>query len=172
MRATLVYLYRFIGKIVERLVFKILDLVEFDKLLRKVVKIRHASKTISLVVSYIINTLSLVLALSKLDITTTIITTVVIVLLVVLVLFVVFGTNDLFANLFSGIVVRFRKTIRVDDLIRIKDAKKTIEGKVLSIGHLSMRIENDKNETIYVPNMLLFKSVITKIRKKSGDIKK
>jgi len=158
-----------IGKIVQRLLFKILDLVEFDKLLKKVVKFKNLSKTISLIASYIINTLFLVLALNKLDITTTIITTIVIVLLVVLVLFVIFGTNDLFANFFAGIVVRFRKNIRVDDLIRIKDTKKTIEGKILSIGYLSIRVDNGKNETIYIPNMLLFKSVITKIRKKSDE---
>jgi small-conductance mechanosensitive channel len=154
-----------ISKIIEKLLFKILDIVEFDKLIKRFVRYKHPSKTISIIVSYIINAVSLVMALNKLEITTTIITTIVIVLVTVLVLFVVFGTNDLFANFFAGIIVRIRKNIRVDEFIRIKDSKKKIEGKILTIGNLSIRLETESGEIVYIPNMLLFKSVITKVRK-------
>lgn len=153
-----------IGKIMGRLLLKIFELVEFDLLIKRLFKIKNISKTLSLAVSYLINMVSLVMALNKLEITTAVITTIVIVVIIALLLIIVFGTNDIFANFFAGILLRFRKSINVGDNLRIKDSKKTIEGRVLSVGYLNMNLETVRKEIVHVPNMLLLKSIITKVK--------
>jgi len=105
-----------------------------------------------------------VIALNKLKIATTIITTIVIILAVVLILFFAFGVNDIFANFFAGIALRFRRNIKVGDTIRISQDKRKIQGKVEAIGLQYIKLNTGADELVYIPNVMMLRSVITKIR--------
>jgi len=80
-------------------------------------------------------------------------------------MFIVFGVNDIFANFFAGIFFRMRKNISVGEEIRIKDKKRTIQGKIEKINMLDIRINTGREELIIIPNTLLSKSIVTKTRK-------
>ena len=94
----------------------------------------------------------------------TIITTIVIILAVVLILFFAFGVNDIFANFFAGIALRFRRNIKVGDTIRISQDKRKIQGKVEAIGLQYIKLNTGADELVYIPNVMMLRSVITKIR--------
>ncbi len=164
--AVLVFLMGFIiGKVVQRIIMKIFEMSDLDRFLRKKtgMKVKFSVITAT-IVSYFIYLVSIVMALNRLNIAATVITTVVTVIIVVLLSFLVFGLNDMFANLFAGLFVRFRKNINPGDYIRIKD--KRIEGYVVSINAFNIRLETHKDESVFIPNMALFKSEIIKPKKK------
>ncbi|MGV8151205.1 MAG: mechanosensitive ion channel domain-containing protein [Candidatus Woesearchaeota archaeon] len=154
-----------IGRLLEKLSLKLFEMIELDKIAYKKLRLKKLASTISRILSFIIYLIAIIVALNKLNITTTIITTIVILLIVVLVLFIVFGVNDIFANLFAGVIIRMKKNISLGDNIKIKDAKRTIQGKVESISTLNIRINTGKEELVIIPNTLLTKCIITKIRK-------
>jgi small-conductance mechanosensitive channel len=153
-----------IGKILQRLIIKFFQMSDLDKLFKKKTGIKVAPSTIiAAIVSYFVYIVAIVMALNRLEIATTIITTVVIILVVVLILFVIFGMNDIFANLTAGVTIRFKGNIKPGDYIRIKD--KRIEGYIVSMNTLNVRIETKKDEIVFIPNMVLFKSEIIKPKK-------
>jgi len=163
--AVLIFLIGFvIGKIVQNLIIKFFQISDIDRIFKKRTGIKlPLSVLVSVVVSYFIYIVAIVMALNQLSIATTIITTVVILLVLILVLFVIFGLNDVFANLSAGIFIRFRCNVKPGDYIRIKD--KHIEGYIISMNTLNIRLETVKDEIVFIPNMILFKSEIVKPKK-------
>jgi len=154
-----------IGKILQKLSLKIFEMIELDRITRKRFKIRRLSKILSSILESIIYIIAIIIALNKLNIATTIVNTIIILLLIVMIMFIVFGVNDIFANFFAGIFFRMRKNISVGEEIRIKDKKRTIQGKIEKINMLDIRINTGREELIIIPNTLLSKSIVTKTRK-------
>lgn len=163
--AILIFLMGFvIGKILQKLVLKFFQISDLDKLFKKRTGIKlPLSLIVSTLLSYFVYIVAIVMALSKLEITTTIITTIVIILVIILVLFVIFGLNDVFANLSAGVFIQLRGNVKPGDYIRIKD--KHIEGYIISMNTLNIRLETKKDEIVFIPNMVLFKSEIVKPKK-------
>lgn len=165
--AVIILLIGFVfGKIIQKLSFRIFEMIELDKITRKNLKIRNLSKIISRILGFIIYLIAIIIALNKLQIATTIVNTIIILLIVVMVVFVIFGVNDIFANFFAGVSFRMKKNISVGDEIKIKDQKRTIQGKIEKINLLDIRIDSGKEELVIIPNTLLYKSIVTKTRKK------
>jgi small-conductance mechanosensitive channel len=155
-----------IGKIVEKLILKFFAIGDLDRVFRKRTGLKISlSILIATITSYFIYIIAVVMALNRLEIATTIITTIVILFIIILVLFLIFGMNDVFANLTAGIILKFRDTIKPGDYIRIKD--KRIEGYIVSINILNIRLETKKDEVVFIPNMALFKSEIKIIKPKN-----
>ncbi len=163
--AVLIFFMGFVvGKILQRLIIKFFEISDLDKVFKKKTGLKIApSLIIATIVSYFVYIVAIVMALNKLEIATTIITTIVIILIVVLILFVIFGMNDIFGNLTAGVMIRFKGNIKPGDYIRIKD--KRIEGYIISMNTLNIRIETKKDEIVFIPNMILFKSEIVKPKK-------
>lgn len=163
--ALLVFLIGFvIGKIVQKIILRLFVMSDFDRLFKKKTGFKFSLSVIaSKVVSYFIYVVAIVMALNRLELATTIITTVVILIVIILVLFVIFGLNDIFANLTAGFMIRIRGIIKPGDYIRLKD--KRIEGYIVSMNAQNIRIETKKDEIVFIPNMVLFKSEIVKPKK-------
>jgi small conductance mechanosensitive channel len=163
--AVLIFLIGFvIGKIVQKLIIKFFELSDLDRILKKRTGLRVPMSIItSTVVSYFVYMIAIVMALSRLEITTTVITTIVIILIVILVLFVIFGLNDVFANFTAGLILKIKSNIKPGDYIRIKD--KRIEGYVINMTLINIRLETKKDEIVFIPNMAVFRSEIVKPKK-------
>lgn len=155
------------GKFIEKLSLRIFEMIELDKITRKKIRIKNLSKTLSSILAFLLYLFAIVIALNKLNLATTVINTIIILFIIVMVLFILFGVNDMFANFFAGLFFRMRKNILVGDLIKIKNHKTTINGRVEKITLLYLRIDTGKEEIVTVPNTLLMRSVITKTRKKT-----
>jgi small-conductance mechanosensitive channel len=156
-----------VGKFIEKLTFRIFEMVELDKITKKKIKIRNLSKILSKIFGFLVYLLAIIIALNKIGLATTIINTVIILSILVMILFIVFGVNDIFANFFSGVFFRMKRNISVGEIIKIKSQRNTISGKVEKITLLDIRIDTGKEEIVIVPNTLLSKSIITKTRKKT-----
>jgi small-conductance mechanosensitive channel len=153
-----------IGKIVEKIVLKFFNMGDLDRFFRQKTGFKISlSIVVASIISYFIYVVAIVMALNQLEIATTIITTIVILLIVVLSLFIVFGLNDLFANFSAGVVIKIRGNLKIGDYIRIKS--KNIEGHIVNMNALNIRIETKKDEMVFIPNMVLFKSEIIKPKK-------
>jgi len=163
--AALIFFIGFvIGKIVQKLIIKFFVMSDLDRIFKKKTGFKLSlSLTISKIVSYFIYIIAIVMALNRLEIATTIITTIIIILILILVLFVIFGLNDFFANFSAGVIIRVRGIIKPGDYIRIKN--KNIEGYILSMNTFNIRLETKKDEIVFIPNMILFKSEIVKPKK-------
>ena len=85
-----------------------------------------------------------------------------IVLIVFVILFFIFGLNDIFANFFSGIIVRTKNHFHIGEHIKIKE--KNVEGTIIGINLLNVNLETDKEEFIFIPNMILFKCQVIKTK--------
>jgi len=166
--AILILLLGFIaGKIVQKIILKLFEMSDFDRIFRKMTRLKiDISVIVAMIICYFIYLVAIVMALNRLSITTTVITTVVILLIIVLLLFIIFGLNDTFANMTSGLMIRFRNNIRPGEYIRIKD--KNIEGYIVSVNMFNIQLETLKDETVFIPNMAVFKSEIIKPKKSLG----
>jgi small conductance mechanosensitive channel len=150
-----------IGNIAKKLVLKFFQLSDFDRILKKKTGFKFSlSVTISTIISYLIYIIAIIMALNRLELATTIVTTIIIILILVLILFVIFGLNDIFANFSAGIIIKIKGNIKPGDYIRIKD--KRIEGYIIDTTALNIRLETKKDEIVFIPNMVLFKSEIVK----------
>jgi small conductance mechanosensitive channel len=163
--ALLIFFIGFIiGKMVEKIILRFFKISDLDKLFRQKTGLKLSlSLVISTILSYFIYVVAVVMALSRLEIATTIITTIVIILIVVLLLFVIFGLNDVFANMNAGLIIKFRGNLKVGDYIRIKS--KNVEGHIINMNALNIRLETKKDEIVFIPNMVLFKSEVVKPKK-------
>lgn len=167
--AVIILLIGFVfGKIIQKLSLRIFEMIELDKITKKRLKIKNLSRILSSILSSIIYLIAIIIALNKLNLATTIINTIIILLIIIIVVFIVFGVNDIFANFFVGIFFKMRKNISVGEEIRIKGQKRTIQGKIEKINLLDIRIDSGKEELVIIPNTLLSKSIVTKIRKKNN----
>ena len=159
-----------IGKIAEKLLHKLFDLIEFNKFITKFTRIKgNTGKTVSRIIAYAIYILFIIFALNMVGITKTILVMIVIILIIVFVLLMIFGTNDLFTNFFAGIYIKFRDHIKIGDYIKIHDKEKNIEGHVISVGTTNIRLETGKDEMVLIPNMAIFKSSITKNKQEKSS---
>jgi len=153
-----------IGKIVQKLILNIFKISDLDRIIRKNTGMKFSTSiVVATIASYFIYIVAIVMAMNRLEIGTTIITTIVILLVIILILFVVFGMNDIFANLTAGFMIRLKKNIKAGDYIRIKD--KHVEGYIISMNLLNIRLETKKDEVVFIPNMAVFKSDIVKPKK-------
>lgn len=67
-----------------------------------------------------------------------------------------FAFKDVFENFLAGIIILFRREMRIDDHIKCQD----IEGKVIQIAIRESHIERTDGQLVIVPNSLLFKNPV------------
>lgn len=160
--AVLIFFIGFvIGKIVQKLILNLFKISDFDRIIKRRTGLKvSVSVIVATIASYFIYVVAIVMALNRLEIATTIITTIVILLVIILALFLIFGMNDIFGNVNAGALIRLRGNIKQGDYIRLRD--KHIEGYVISMNMLNVRLETKKDEIVLVPNMVLFRSEIVK----------
>lgn len=153
-----------IAKIIEKLMLKLFELAELDKLLKLKFSL---SKVLARLFCYTIYIIAIAMALNTIGITRTVITVITLALIVLLIVLFVFGANDFLANFVAGLALRLRKNIKVGAHIHVKD--KNIDGHILSLELSRIRLETGKDEIVYIPHMALLKSGVKIIHKKSND---
>lgn len=68
-----------------------------------------------------------------------------------------FAFKDVFENFLAGIIILFRREMRIGDMIECED----IEGKVAKIAIRESHIEQTDGQLVIVPNSMLFKNPVT-----------
>lgn len=153
-----------IGKILGKLIEKILKEIGIDKSLRNVGVKFAFSELFGIIISYSTYIITVLVALNRLQLTEAVLGVIEFAFLIVLVVSILLGIKDFVPNIFAGFFIASRSIIKKGDHIKIKEG----EGKVITRGLVETLIEDKHGEILYIPNSLLIKQEIVKI-KRSDD---
>jgi len=150
-----------IAKLIGRLVQRVLHEAELDALLKKAGAKVSFEIALSHIAEYFVYFITIIFALNQLGITTFVLYALAIAAIAVLIISVFLGLRDFIPNFMAGWYI-YRK-----DLIKEKQNVKIngISGRVVKLSILDTRIKTKKGDLIYLPNSVIIKSKITKMKK-------
>jgi small conductance mechanosensitive channel len=151
-----------IGKLVEKFVYKILNEIEFNKLLLDVTGMKiKADSLISSILSYVIYFLSLIAALEQLGIVNTILYIVAATIILIILISFFLAVRDYIPNFMAGIYMYKKENYEEGKFVEINE----IKGKIIKIDLLQTKIETKNGDMFFIPNSTVINSNI-KIRKR------
>jgi len=153
-----------IGRLVGRFIHRILREVELNRLLRKTTGIKFAvDEIIANFISYLIYFIAIIMALDQLGVATAVLKIISIAIILIIVASIILGVRDFFPNILAGIFIAQKRLISKGDKVRIGD----IEGNIIEINIMETRIVTRKGDIIYMPNSLLTKREVIKLKTNS-----
>ncbi|HLD88726.1 MAG TPA: mechanosensitive ion channel domain-containing protein [Candidatus Nanoarchaeia archaeon] len=161
--AVLIILIGFIiGKILGKLIEKMMNEFEVDRFLRNVGNIRiRLSELVGTMVSFLIYFTAIILALNQLKLTSAVLKWIALAVVVAVIISLALSLKDFLPNVIAGIYLAAKKILEAGDIIKIKE----VEGEIKRIGLVETIVEIRSGDSIYIPNVLLIKSEILKIKK-------
>ncbi|MBN2422641.1 mechanosensitive ion channel [Candidatus Woesearchaeota archaeon] len=155
--AFFIFLIGFIfGKTLGKLVYKILNEIELNKIIRNTSGMRlNLERFISVFLSYIIYIISLIAALAQLGVVNIVFYFFAATIFILIIISFFLMLKDFLPNLVTGIFVE-RKLLKKGRSIKINN----ITGKIVKINLTNIHLKNKENELIIIPNTILIKSQI------------
>ena len=151
------------GKILGKFIQKALHEVELNKVIKKAAGIKiSAEEIISTFITYFIYFIFIVMALNQLGITTVVLHMISGAILIIIIISILLSIKDFMPNMFAGLFIHQKAFIKEGDIIKVDNT----EGKVIHINLVETKIERKKGDIIYIPNSLLPKKVVIKVKKK------
>jgi len=151
------------GKLLGKFIHKALHEIELNKILRKAAGVKVSiEEIISTFVTYFIYFIFIVMALNQLGLTTVVLHMISGAILIIIIISILFSIKDFMPNMFAGFFIHQKGFIKEGDIINVDNT----EGKVIHINLVETKIETKKGDIIYIPNSLLTKKTVIKIKKK------
>jgi len=151
-----------IGKIIGKLVKKILAELEINALIKKATKKRiKIEEGIAHFTTYFIYFIAIIMSFRYIGLATGILNTLAIGVIVVIVISIFLSIKDFIPNFIGGLILHWKGFIKEGDIIRVKD----MQGKIIYLNLLETRIKTKKGDIVCIPNSLIAKSEIIKIKK-------
>jgi len=150
------------ARIISRLIKKVLHELELNRILKEQAGVKiPVEEFVSSLAKYLIYFIAIIWALTELGLQTVILYIILAIVLVILVSFIILAFKDFIPNITAGFFIHQKNIIKKGDYIKVKD----IEGKVMNISLVETTIKSN-GDTIYLPNSVLTKNEIRKIKKK------
>jgi small-conductance mechanosensitive channel len=150
-----------VGYIAGKLARRMLHELELNKVLKEQGLKIPLEELIASFVRYIIYFIALIFALSELGLRTIVFSVILGVILVILIAFVILAFKDFIPNVTAGFFIHQQGFIRKGDRIRVRNS----EGVVMHTDMTETRLKLDNGDIIYIPNSLMIKSEIVKVKK-------
>jgi len=151
------------GKLLGKLIHKLLHEIGLNQLIKKSTGIKIAiEEIISSFVTYFIYFIFIVMALNQLGITTVILHMISGAILIIIIISIMLSIKDFMPNMFAGFFIHQKGFIKEGDIIKVDN----IQGKIIHINLVETKIETKQGDIIYIPNSLLTKKTIVKVKKK------
>lgn len=151
------------GKLLGKLIHKLLHEVELNKLIKKSAGIKiSAEEIISSFVTYFIYFIFIVMALNQLGLTTVVLHMISGAILLLIIISIMLSIKDFMPNMFAGFFIHQKGFIKEGDIIKVDNTT----GKVIHINLVETKIETKQGDIVYIPNSLLTKKTVVKIKKK------
>ena len=151
-----------VARILSNLTKKVLHELETNRILKEQAGVRVPIEEFSsLIIRYLIYFIAVIMALNQIGLTTTILSVILIILLVILVGFIILAFKDFVPNIVAGFVIYQKNKINAGDRIKVKD----IEGEVIHVNLIETRIKTRKKDIVYIPNSMLTKNEVIKLKK-------
>lgn len=143
-----------LGILLKKVVFKILQEIELNKVFGKVGLTYDLERWISSIVSFVIYLITLVVFLNQLGITSIVLYLIVGAILMLIVLTFIVGLKDVIPNLVAWFVIQRRGHIKEGSRVEVKE----ISGIVEKVGMMETEIRTESGDILYVPNSLFVKT--------------
>jgi len=143
---------RFIGKLIQ----KILNSLEIDKLLKIPLE-----EFIGSVIKYGIYVIAIIFALDQIGIAKIVVYLILIIMLIILIGYIIFSFKSFVSNFISGFILHKRGNIKVGDKIKVKN----IEGKIIELNLSETKLRTKNNDILIVPNSIIQKNILLKKKK-------
>jgi len=150
------------GKLLGKLIHKLLHEIELNKLIKKSAGIKiSAEEIISFFVTYFIYFIFIVMALNQFGLTTVVLHMIAGAILIIIIISIMLSIKDFMPNMFAGFFIHKKRFIKEGDIIEVDNTK----GKIIHINLVETTIETKQGDIVYVPNSLLTKKTIVKVKK-------
>jgi len=151
-----------IGKFTEKIVRRLLHELELDNILSRISgRELKIEKALSLIVSFFIYFIAVIIALNELGITTKVLFIIAAAILVIAAVSFALAVKDFIPNFFAGLYIMKNKVIIKGERVRLRG----MEGVIREITFLETRIKADSGDEIHIPNASVIKSEIVKLSK-------
>jgi len=152
-----------LGKILGKFVQKALHEIELNKILKNAAGIKISiEEIISAFVTYFIYFIFIMMALNQLGITTVVLHMISGAILIIIIISILLSIKDFMPNMFAGLFIHQKRFIKEGDVLKVDNT----EGRVIHINLVETKIETKKGDIIYIPNSLLTKKTVVKLKKK------
>jgi len=158
--AAIILLVGFVlGKLVRRVIERVLSEIEINKVVGQVSKVKlPLQEWAAAFVAYFIYFVTVLTALNQLGLAMMVLYLIAAAVLIVLVISFTLGVKDFIPNAIAGIIISKNKLIKPGDEISVLG----VRGKVRNITLTQSCVITKEKDTIYLPNGLLTRSQITK----------
>ncbi|MBU2640122.1 MAG: mechanosensitive ion channel [Nanoarchaeota archaeon] len=151
-----------LARFFSRFFSRILQEIHLNKILKNELGIKlPLEEFVSRFVLYIIYFVAIVMALNQLGLTTTILYIILLAILIIIIVLIILAFKDFMPNLTAGIYLYQKKIIKEGDIVDFM----TVKGKVSKVELIETRIKTKEGDEIFIPNSLLLKSEVRKLRK-------
>ncbi|MBN2458337.1 mechanosensitive ion channel, partial [Candidatus Woesearchaeota archaeon] len=158
----LVVLGFIIGKIAGKLIQKILDEIEVNKIVKLTTGLNiKLEQILGATVSYFIYFIFIMWALEQLGLGSMILNIIAGGVIVLIIVAIVLGIKDFIPNLIAGIYILVRGFLKEGEYIKLN----SVSGRVTSINLSDTIIETDAKDTVVIPNSMLIREKVIKIKR-------
>lgn len=155
-----------IGSLFAKLIKKLFKEFEIDRILKKQgikLPVSDISATIG---RYAIYILGIIWALEELNISSTVLYIILAVLLFAIVTFIIIAFKDLLQNLVAGLYIKQKNIIKEKDVIKLDMLTGIV--KEITLTHTKLQV---RDEVVIIPNMLITRTIIKKLKDKKWQRK-
>lgn len=151
-----------IGKILGRLLQKVLHEFEMDKALKKSAGINISLEHfLGSFLTYFIYFITIIMALNQLGLTTAILNMISGAVILLILISLILAIKDFVPNMMAGIFIYQKGIIKEGDIIALDK----IKAKVIETTMMETKLESKNKDIIYIPNSLLIKKEIRKLKR-------
>ena len=152
-----------VGRISGRFVQRFLHEIELDVIMRKATGIKISlEEVIGHLTSYFLYFIFIVIALEKIGIGAIAFNLLAAGVIIIIVLSIFLAIKDFVPNLLAGIFLHRKGFLNEGDTIRVGGT----QGKIVHINLVETRIQTKNGDVIYIPNSILTKSEVVKLKRK------
>ena len=156
----------FIGFILGRLLGKFLEKLlhefELNKLIKEATGFKISlAEILNLIVRYFVYFIFIVMALNQIGITTIVLNMITGAVFIIIILSIFLGIKDFIPNFIAGLAIHRKGFVKQGDKIKLNG----MQGKIEQISLVQTSIKTAKGDLIFIPNSLLTKSKVIKLKK-------
>lgn len=151
-----------LGRILGKLIQRVLSELEIDANVKKIFGLStKLEEIIGLAITYIIYFIAFTMAIANLGLHTYVVYVISSAALILILISMFLGIKDFMPNVISGMLIRRKGVLKEGDFVQYD----TIKGEIIKMSIVDTRIKTATGDIIYIPNSLLAKSEIKKIKK-------
>ena len=151
-----------IGRVIGKIVLRVLNELNLNFIIKKTTKLKISiEKIISDFIKYLIYFATFTMTLTQLGLPTTTLNILMAAVILIFLIISFFIINYFLPNIIAGIFIKQKGFIKEKDNIKLGDK----QGTIMSINLIETTIRTKKGESIYIPNSILAKKEITKLKR-------